>query len=369
MEPVKKVSFIGDAGTRHVLQLLEKESPLLEQKRRIEEKERQKALEEEEKWEDEIRYVNKDTIIFKASSIPSQLGASLTSTGIDFDESKHARIQKLKKQQIVQITEKGYVTINTTLGALNLELHCDLVPKTCDNFIQLCKTGYYDGTVFHRLIPKFMIQGGDPTGTGRGGESIWKHKFEDEFYPSLSHSGMGIVSMANSGPNTNGSQFFITFSSCTHLDRKHSIFGRVVGGLSVLKQMEQIPTDKSTNRPLTAIVIVNTVVYADPFENIRKNWEEQRETEKKKKKKKEKGENIDDESSLLSENIKRKRSVLEREEIEAKEGKKTKVDKPTGEKKILTSLKEESQQASSSGENKIGKYLPESILKRIAKNK
>ncbi|GBO31436.1 Peptidyl-prolyl cis-trans isomerase-like 2, partial [Araneus ventricosus] len=124
-----------------------------------------------------------------------------------------------------------------------------MTPKTCENFIKLSKSGYYENTIFHRSIKNFMIQGGDPTGTGSGGESAWKKLFKDEFKPNLSHQGRGILSMANSGPNTNKSQFFITFRSCQHLDKKHSIFGRVVGGLDTLSKMEKIETDKD-DKPL-----------------------------------------------------------------------------------------------------------------------
>lgn len=115
----------------------------------------------------------------------------------------------------------------TNHGPLVIELEASKVPKTCENFLELCETGYYKGTKFHRLIKNFMIQGGDPTGTGRSGSSIYGDKFEDEFHPTLPHLGRGVLSMANSGTNTNGSQFFISFKSCSHLDGVHSVFGKV----------------------------------------------------------------------------------------------------------------------------------------------
>lgn len=118
------------------------------------------------------------------------------------------------------VKKKGYVRLHTNKGDLNLELHCDLTPKTCENFIKLCKKQYYDGTIFHRSIRNFVIQGGDPTGTGTGGESYWGKPFKDEFRPNLSHTGRGVLSMANSGPNTNKSQFFIPWSLS-----KLSLFG------------------------------------------------------------------------------------------------------------------------------------------------
>uniref|UniRef100_A0A8B9JW22 Peptidylprolyl isomerase like 2 n=1 Tax=Astyanax mexicanus TaxID=7994 RepID=A0A8B9JW22_ASTMX len=147
------------------------------------------------------------------------------------------------------VKKKGYVRLHTNKGDLNLELHCDKIPKAGENFIKLCKKGYYDGTIFHRSIRNFMIQGGDPTGTGTGGESCWGKPFKDEFKPNLSHTGRGVLSMANSGPDTNKSQFFITFRSCTYLDRKHTVFGRVVGGFEALTAMENVESDPKTDRP------------------------------------------------------------------------------------------------------------------------
>ncbi|ODN05439.1 Peptidyl-prolyl cis-trans isomerase-like 2 [Orchesella cincta] len=160
-----------------------------------------------------------------------------------------------------------YARIETSCGSINVELHCDKAPKACENFILLCKRGYYDGTKFHRSIKHFMIQGGDPTGTGTGGESAWSTPFDDEFRASLHHEGRGVLSMANSGPNTNKSQFFITFRSCKHLDGKHSVFGRVVGGLETLSEMEKIETDNK-DKPIEDITFVSVQVFTDPFEEL-----------------------------------------------------------------------------------------------------
>ena len=110
------------------------------------------------------------------------------------------------------------VTLHTDLGTLKIEIFCDTVPRTAFNFLALAGSGYYDNTLFHRNIKGFMLQGGDPTGTGKGGESIWGGKFSDEIHPENMHTARGIVSMANSGPNTNGSQFFITYAKHPHLD-------------------------------------------------------------------------------------------------------------------------------------------------------
>jgi len=164
---------------------------------------------------------------------------------------------------------KGYVRLQTNVGMLNLELHCDIVPVTCDNFLALCEQEYYKGTIFHRLIKNFMIQGGDPTGTGKGGKSSFEggRSFKDEFDSRLTHKGPGIVSMANSGKNTNKSQFFVSLKSCEHLNNKHSLFGRVVGGLELLKVFnDSTPTDEA-DRPVKDIKLMSTEVFKNPFKD------------------------------------------------------------------------------------------------------
>lgn len=127
--------------------------------------------------------------------------------------------------------KKYTATFKTDKGDFVVELYADKAPKTVNNFVFLARDGFYDGVTFHRVIRDFMAQGGDPTGTGTGGPG---YKFADEFHPTLRHSGPGILSMANAGPNTNGSQFFITHRATPHLDNKHSVFGQVVKGLDVL---------------------------------------------------------------------------------------------------------------------------------------
>lgn len=134
------------------------------------------------------------------------VAASFTSTAMAPVFEHEAAILADDEVRYERVKKKGYVRLQTTQGPLNFELYCDVVPKTCENFIRLCTAGYYDGTVFHRSIKNFMIQGGDPSGTGRGGKSTWGDKFDDEIKPQLSHTGRGVLSMANSGPNTNGSQ-------------------------------------------------------------------------------------------------------------------------------------------------------------------
>tara|TARA_B100000809_G_scaffold236232_1_gene255115 strand:+ start:1084 stop:1530 length:447 start_codon:yes stop_codon:yes gene_type:complete len=122
-------------------------------------------------------------------------------------------------------------TIKTDRGDIRLELFREQVPNTVKNFVELTEKGYYNGLTFHRVIPDFMIQGGCPEGTGTGGPG---YQFEDEFHPDLRHSGPGILSMANAGPNTNGSQFFITHGATPHLDDMHSVFGKVIEGQDVV---------------------------------------------------------------------------------------------------------------------------------------
>ncbi|EFA79426.1 cyclophilin E [Heterostelium album PN500] len=167
------------------------------------------------------------------------------------------------------MTDKGSVVLETTMGNITLELYWNHTPKTSKNIYELASKGYYNNTIFHRLIKyyinkylntftnyikDFMIQGGDPTGTGRGGSSIYGEKFADEITKELKHTGAGILSMANSGPNTNGSQFFITFAPTPWLDGKHTIFGRVSSGMNVVQKMNVMPT--SNDKPLEEIRII-----------------------------------------------------------------------------------------------------------------
>lgn len=151
------------------------------------------------------------------------------------------------------------VVLETSMGAITVELYSKHAPRTCRNFLELSRRGYYNGVKFHRVIKEFMIQGGDPTGTGRGGESIYGQKFEDELNRELKHTGAGILSMANSGPNTNGSQFFVTLAPTPWLDGKHTIFGRVSHGMEVVKRLGNIQTDK-LDRPTQDVKIIKATV-------------------------------------------------------------------------------------------------------------
>ena len=133
-------------------------------------------------------------------------------------------------------------TILTAKGKIVVELYADKAPKTVENFVKLAKSGFYNGVIFHRVIKNFMIQGGDPTATGRGGESFWGGKFEDELTNKVQFDRRGLLAMANAGPNTNGSQFFITTAATPWLNMHHTIFGEVVSGYETVAAIEQTPT-------------------------------------------------------------------------------------------------------------------------------
>lgn len=159
------------------------------------------------------------------------------------------------------------VTLHTTLGDLKIEVFCDLVPKTAKNFLALCASGYYTGTVFHRNIKKFMIQGGDPLGTGKGGESIYGRHFNDEIVDILKHSGRGILSMANKGPNTNGSQFFICYDKLPHLNNVNTVFAKVIHGFDTLDSMERTKVNEK-DRPIIDIKIERVTIHANPIADL-----------------------------------------------------------------------------------------------------
>jgi len=146
----------------------------------------------------------------------------------------------------------------TNKGTFAIELFEDLAPRTAGNFISLVEKGFYDGVIFHRVIDGFMIQGGDPTGTGRGGPG---YTIEDEFHPALKHDGEGILSMANAGPNTGGSQFFITLAATPWLDGRHAVFGKVVEGMEVVRAISKVPTFR--DRPIDDVEI-ETIVLRSP---------------------------------------------------------------------------------------------------------
>lgn len=150
--------------------------------------------------------------------------------------------------------------VKTNMGTIEIELFEKQTPRTVGNFVGLAEKGYYDSVIFHRVIDNFMIQGGDPTGTGRGGESIYGAKFEDEIVPSLKHDVPGILSMANAGPNTNGSQFFITLVATPWLDGKHTVFGKVIEGMDVVSAIGKVQTSKPGDKPLQDVIMESVTI-------------------------------------------------------------------------------------------------------------
>ncbi|KAG5922955.1 Peptidyl-prolyl cis-trans isomerase-like 2 [Claviceps africana] len=211
-----------------------------------------------------------------AAYTTGKAAASFTSTGLTPETSGERAL--LTEEEFMlkpkRVKTKGYARMETNLGDLTFELHTDTAPRAVWNFIRLAQKGYYKGVAFHRNIPNFMIQGGDPSGTGKGGSSIWGKYFDDEFDGPLTHDKRGILSMANKGKNTNSSQFFITYAPAPHLDRKHTIFGLLVDGHHVLTKMEATPTDGSS-RPLHKILIRDLVVFVDPFAEFQAQRKEQ----------------------------------------------------------------------------------------------
>lgn len=171
--------------------------------------------------------------------------------------------------------EGTIVYLKTTMGTIGLEMYTKHAPRTCANFIELSKQGYYDNTTFHRVIKGFMIQGGDPTGTGFGGTSIYddagdgKKLLNDEqsALKTLKHTGAGVIAMANTGPNTNGSQFYITLAPTPWLDKTNVVFGRVFSGMGVVERIGQVSVDRD-DKPINAVVVNSVEVEEDGSEII-----------------------------------------------------------------------------------------------------
>ena len=161
------------------------------------------------------------------------------------------------EQKEMSSDSKDYtVTLKTSEGDITLLLTGTKTPKTVNNFVELAKSGFYNNTIFHRVISGFMIQGGCPDGSGRGGPG---YRFQDECRPDLRHSGPGILSMANAGPNTNGSQFFITLVPTPHLDGRHTVFGKVISGMDVGSKIGKTPTGRM-DRPVDDIKIKKVTI-------------------------------------------------------------------------------------------------------------
>jgi peptidylprolyl isomerase len=155
--------------------------------------------------------------------------------------------------------EEKIAVLETTQGTIEIRLMGDVAPKASQNFVGLIGKGYYDGIIFHRVIKNFMIQGGDPTGTGRGGSSLWGRPFEDEVSAQVKFDKPGLLAMANAGSNTNGSQFFITTIKTPWLNMQHTIFGEVISGYEVVQKIENVATDSSA-KPLREEKIIRAYI-------------------------------------------------------------------------------------------------------------
>lgn len=159
----------------------------------------------------------------------------------------------------MKANERPVLKVETTQGSFEVTLFPDIAPKASENFLSLAQKGYYNGIIFHRVIKGFMIQGGDPTGTGTGGQSIWGKEFEDEVSPNVKFDRPGLLAMANRGPKTNGSQFFITTAATPWLNGKHTIFGEVTKGYDVVQKIDGTATD-ARDRPIVPQKILNITV-------------------------------------------------------------------------------------------------------------
>lgn len=233
-----------------------------------------------------------------------QVAASFTSTGLTPNTSTDRAIMSDEEYMLKpkRIKQKGYARLTTNFGELNIELYPEHAPKAVWNFSKLSKRGYYKGVQFHRNIKNFMIQGGDPTGTGRGGQSCWGKPFADEFDGPLTHDGRGVLSMANKGKDTNTSQFFITYRAVPHLNRKHTIFGRVIDGLETLERLEATEVDDK-DRPIEKCEIEDVVVYVDPFEEFMKQRSEEEAAETRKEEVRRQGGTEDDRTTWTGKRI------------------------------------------------------------------
>lgn len=217
-----------------------------------------------------------------AQHTTGKAAASFTSTGLTPHTTSERALLTDEEYMLKprRVKQKGYARIRTNHGDLNVELLPEFAPRAVWNFVHLAKKGYYSGVTFHRNIRHFMLQGGDPTGTGKGGASIWGKNFQDEFDGPLSHDARGMVSMANKGKNTNSSQFFITYRPAKQLDRKHTIFGRVVGGMETLGRIENVKVTEAEKRPVEEVVMSEVVVFVDPFEGFLKEKTEREDRER-----------------------------------------------------------------------------------------
>lgn len=208
-----------------------------------------------------VKFIGFVLIAFAVISCTNKIKEDETQKNIQTNIEKGDTLDNLME---LKNNEKLIATVQTNMGTFEIELYARDVPRTVKNFAGLAIKGYYDGIIFHRVIKDFMIQGGDPTGTGMGGESIYGAKFEDEFVPSLMHDSPGILSMANAGPNTNGSQFFITVVATPWLNARHTVFGKVIKGMDVVNAISQVPTN-NMDRPIDNVVMQKVTVEKRAF--------------------------------------------------------------------------------------------------------
>jgi peptidyl-prolyl cis-trans isomerase-like 1 len=183
-----------------------------------------------------------------------------TSTAQEKGAKKTSDKSTTEKSAMSDSKGKEIVVMETSMGTIEIEMYRADAPKTVENFVQLAKKGYYNGIIFHRVIDNFMIQGGDPTGTGMGGESIYGAKFDDEINPKYKFDKEGILAMANAGKTrdghgTNGSQFFITLVPTPWLNGNHTIFGQVVAGMDVVKAIGKVQVSKPGDKPVKDVVM------------------------------------------------------------------------------------------------------------------
>lgn len=276
--PVVEEDSKNIRGTTSIMRVMDK----------LADNQNKRKLEQAQKTQEQPQNDNKQKIyacditgrsetIGKCSGSFTSTSLNITSQNNTYREATQEEILEGQLKMLSKLKKKGYVRLHTTCGTLDVELHCDLVPRTTFNFLSLCKEGKYNKSPFHRLIPGFMAQVGKPS-IGDEGSSIWGKPFKDEFHHKLTHEEKGVLSMANAGPNTNNAQFFITFKHCIYLDNKHGVFGKVIKGLDVLDIMEQIPTHtygKRKDSPKKDICIESVDILVNPVEEA-VNLEEER---------------------------------------------------------------------------------------------
>lgn len=180
-----------------------------------------------------------------------------TQKNTEANNNSTTKSENIKVENTQNITTVA--VFKTNMGTFEAELYSDKAPKAVENFTGLAEKGYYKGVIFHRVIPNFMIQGGDPTGSGRGGQSIWGRPFEDEVNTGLVFDAPGILAMANAGPNTNGSQFFITVAPTPWLNGHHTIFGKIISGMDVVNSISTVQRS-AQDRPLKDVVIEDITI-------------------------------------------------------------------------------------------------------------